>query len=73
MLNAGGALRELEHGERLARVRVRGEGEMKVYASKRPKGVKIDGEEAKFEYEEVGMVTIHVPWSTALSTIEYLF
>ncbi|KAJ9140280.1 hypothetical protein P3X46_030947 [Hevea brasiliensis] len=60
MMNSGGAIQSLE-----------GSGEMKMFASERPKTCKIDGVEVEFCYT----VKIQVPWhgSPGLSVIEYLF
>lgn len=77
MLNCGGALQSLEidENEGLVKVRVRGCGEMRVFASKEPRSCKIDGEDVEFEYGDDKMVKIQVPWpsSSRLSTIEYQF
>lgn len=74
MLNSGGAIESMEFEEGLARVGVRGRGEMKVFASVKPVNCKINGEEVGFVYED-SMVTIEVPWNgpNGLSLIDYLF
>ncbi|KAF7819543.1 putative galactinol--sucrose galactosyltransferase 5 [Senna tora] len=76
MLNTGGAIQSLEFNEakNLVDVGVRGSGEMRVFASERPRACKIDGEEVDFGYEE-GMVVIQVPWpgSSKLSLLQYIF
>lgn len=76
MLNTGGAVESLDfdEGRNFAEVGVRGSGEMRVFASERPRACRIDGEEVDFEYEE-GMVVVQVPWpgSSRLSMIQYMF
>ncbi|KAE8721076.1 Galactinol--sucrose galactosyltransferase [Hibiscus syriacus] len=76
MLNSGGAILSmvLEDDENVARVGVKGSGEMRVYASEKPMVCKIDGTPVEFEYNEQ-MITANVPWpdSSSLSTVEYLF
>ncbi|MFQ6664337.1 hypothetical protein Gotur_031491 [Gossypium turneri] len=77
MLNNGGAIQStmLGDGENLVRIGVKGSGEMRVYASKKPMACKIDETLTEFNYEEQ-MITVHVPWplsSSSLSIVEYLF
>lgn len=77
MLNTGGAIQStmLGDGENLVRIGVKGSGEMRVYASKKPMTCKIDETLTEFNYEEQ-MITVHVPWplsSSSLSIVEYLF
>lgn len=76
MLNTGGAIQSLDFDEvnDLVRVVVRGSGEMRVFASKKPTTCRIDGREVAFEYKE-SMVVIPVPWpgSSDGSIVEYIF
>ncbi|CAF1859130.1 BnaC04g56100D [Brassica napus] len=74
MLNTSGAVRSLVYHEESVEIGVRGAGEFRVYASKKPVGCKIDGEAVEFGYEE-SMVMVQVPWSApeGLSSIKYLF
>ncbi|KAJ4974195.1 hypothetical protein NE237_007369 [Protea cynaroides] len=76
MLNSGGAIQTLSFDEEKSWVQVgiRGTGEMRMFASEKPKACLIEGKEVEFGYEE-NMVLIQVPWpdSSNLSVIEYLF
>lgn len=76
MLNSGGAIQsmEIEKTENLARIGVRGSGEMRVFASEKPARCKIDGEEVEFGYED-NMVRLQLAWpaSARLSMVEYSF
>ncbi|KAJ1385063.1 Glycosyl hydrolases 36 [Sesbania bispinosa] len=76
MLNSGGAIQSLEFGDHasLAKIGVRGCGEMRVFASEKPISCKIDGEAVEFDYEDK-MVRVQVPWpsSSTLSMVELLF
>ncbi|GLT33223.1 hypothetical protein SLA2020_078270 [Shorea laevis] len=76
MLNCGGAIQSLAYdgSQSSVRVGVRGAGEMRMFASEKPKACKVDGNDVGFEYEG-HMVVVHVPWSSqsGLSTIDYLF
>lgn len=76
MLNTGGAVQSLafDEGQNLVEVGLRGTGEMRVYASEKPRTCRIDGKEVDFEYEG-SMVNIQVPWpgSSKLSTVQYVF
>ena len=74
MLNTGGAIQSLEYGERSVEIGVRGSGEMKVFASEKPRACRINGRDVEFKYDEL-MVTIQVPWpgSSSPSVVEYLF
>ncbi|WJX65288.1 galactinol--sucrose galactosyltransferase [Trifolium repens] len=76
MLNNGGAIQSFEYDEAqdLVQVGVKGAGEMRVFASKKPKCCRIDGEEVDFEYEDF-MVVIQVPWpsSSKFSSVKYIF
>lgn len=76
MLNSGGAILSLEFDEQenLARIEMRGHGEMRVFASEKPVSCKIDGEPVNFDYDD-SMARLHVPWpgSSRLSLVEYLF
>ncbi|CAH8309938.1 unnamed protein product [Eruca vesicaria subsp. sativa] len=74
MLNTSGAIRSLVYHEESVEIGVRGAGEFRVYASRKPVSCKIDGEAAEFGYEE-SMVMVQVPWSApeGLSSIKYEF
>lgn len=76
LLNTGGAIQSLtfNDAEDMVQVAVRGTGELRVFASGRPKDCRINGEEASFVYDEY-MVVIHVPWidSSKFSLIDYCF
>ncbi|KAI3409195.1 uncharacterized protein J3R85_019639 [Psidium guajava] len=75
MLNAGGAIHGVEHGEGWAEVEVRGGGELRAFASERPRECRVDGRRVGFEYEGQ-MVVIQVQWpgSSGLpSVVEYSF
>ncbi|EEF37676.1 probable galactinol--sucrose galactosyltransferase 5 [Ricinus communis] len=77
MLNTGGAMQSLSYNaDSSIEIGVRGEGEMRVFASEKPRACRIDGKEVEFEYEEC-MVVVEVPWSTTnssgVSNVEYLF
>lgn len=78
MLNCGGAIQWVEiseEHEKWVRVGVRGCGEMRVFASEKPAGVKIGGNDVRFEYED-NMVRTNVPWSgssSKLCVVEYSF
>ncbi|KAG2307750.1 hypothetical protein Bca4012_083275 [Brassica carinata] len=74
MLNTSGAIRSLVYHEESVEIGVRGAGEFRVYASRKPASCKIDGEVVEFGYEE-SMVMVQVPWSApeGLSSIKYEF
>ncbi|XP_043707084.1 galactinol--sucrose galactosyltransferase [Telopea speciosissima] len=76
MLNTGGAIQTLDFDEEKnwVRVGVRGSGEMRMFASEKPKACGIEGKEVEFGYED-SMVVVQVPWpnSSNFSVIEYLF
>lgn len=76
MLNNGGAIQSFEYLEAqdLVQVGIRGAGEMRVYASEKPRACGIDGKEVDFEYKEF-MVVIQVPWpsSSKWSFVQYIF
>ncbi|KAJ0230921.1 galactinol--sucrose galactosyltransferase 5 [Hirschfeldia incana] len=74
MLNTSGAIRSLVYHEESVEIGVRGTGEFRVYASRKPVSCKIDGEVVEFGYEE-SMVMVQVPWSApeGLSSIKYEF
>ncbi|OVA19883.1 Glycosyl hydrolases 36 [Macleaya cordata] len=76
MLNTGAAIQSLtfDDDENSVQVGVRGTGEMRVFASEKPKICRIDRNEVPFTYDEK-MVVIQVPWisSSELSLIDYLF
>ncbi|XP_061360381.1 galactinol--sucrose galactosyltransferase-like [Gastrolobium bilobum] len=72
MLNSGGSILSIEFDEEenLARIELRGHGEMRVFASEKPVSCKIDGAPVEFDYAEC-MVRLQVPWPS--SVVEYLF
>lgn len=76
MLNSGGSILSMEFDkqENLARIGVRGHGEMRVFASEKPQSCKIDGESVEFDYVD-STVRLQVSWpsSSRLSVVEYLF
>ncbi|KAJ6741136.1 GALACTINOL--SUCROSE GALACTOSYLTRANSFERASE 5-RELATED [Salix purpurea] len=74
MLNNGGAIQSLAYTNNTVQMGIKGSGEMRVFASEKPRACKIDGREVAFEYEE-SMATTQVPWSSpsGLSIVEYLF
>ncbi|KAI5582875.1 hypothetical protein BDE02_07G115200 [Populus trichocarpa] len=77
MLNTGGAIQSLAYtddAKSTVQIGIKGSGEMRVFASEKPRACKIDGREVAFEYEE-HMVTTQVLWSSlsGLSIVEYLF
>ncbi|GAV70248.1 Raffinose_syn domain-containing protein [Cephalotus follicularis] len=74
MLNNGGAIQSLAYNVASVRIGVKGSGEMRVFASKKPRACTIDGNDVAFEYEG-NMVIVQVPWSrfSGLSIVEYLF
>ncbi|WCJ36114.1 Galactinol--sucrose galactosyltransferase [Euphorbia peplus] len=76
MLNSGGAIQSLaiNDDDNLVKIGVKGSGEMRVFASEKPVGCKIDEKDVEFSYDD-HMVIVHVPWpgSPGLCVIEYLF
>ena len=76
MLNIGGAIQSVYYDDDLSSVEIgiKGTGEMRVYASDKPRACRIDGEDVGFKYQDQ-MVAVQVPWpgSSGISTIEYLF
>ncbi|KAB5548386.1 hypothetical protein DKX38_011792 [Salix brachista] len=74
MLNNGGAIQSLAYTKNTVQMGIKGSGEMRVFASEKPRACKIDGREVAFEYGEC-MATTQVPWSSpsGLSIVEYLF
>lgn len=76
MLNSGGAIKSFDIIEdKMVQVGVKGGGEMRVFASEKPKSCRVNGEDMEFEFEE-NMVKVQVPWnhnSPGFSTIDYLF
>lgn len=76
MLNSGGSIQSFEFDEQeiLARIGVRGQGEMRVFASEKPVSCNIDGAPVEFDYVD-NTVKLQVPWpsSSRLSVVEYLF
>ncbi|PIA52521.1 hypothetical protein AQUCO_01000414v1 [Aquilegia coerulea] len=76
MLNTGGAIQSLkiDNQDNVVQILVKGAGEMRVFASERPKVCTVNGGEVSFIYADE-MVAIHVPWeeSSKLSLVEYYF
>ncbi|KAL0441020.1 UNVERIFIED_CONTAM: Galactinol--sucrose galactosyltransferase [Sesamum radiatum] len=76
MLNSGGSIESLEYDSNgsLVRVRVRGAGEMRTFASREPLSCMIDGVITGFDYDE-NMVVVQVPWpnSSKSCVVEYAF
>lgn len=76
MLNTGGAIQSVDYDDDLSSVEisVKGTGEMRVFASDKPRVCRIDGEDVGFKYQDQ-MVVVQVPWpgSSGISAIEYLF
>lgn len=76
MLNSGGAIESLaiDGEEKSVQIGLKGTGEMRAFASKKPRCCRINGEEVAFGYDEC-MVIIQVPWpnSSNPSLIDYLF
>uniref|UniRef100_A0A7N0U928 galactinol--sucrose galactosyltransferase n=1 Tax=Kalanchoe fedtschenkoi TaxID=63787 RepID=A0A7N0U928_KALFE len=74
MLNSGGAVQSLELKDGSAEVGVRGGGELRVFASRKPRCCRIGGQEVDYLYEEL-MVVVQVAWpgSSNPSSVEYLF
>ncbi|KAL9343097.1 hypothetical protein Peur_063528 [Populus x canadensis] len=77
MLNTGGAIQSLAYtndSNSSVQIGIKGSGEMRVFASEKPRSCKIDGRDVAFEYEGY-MVVTQVPWSppSGLSTVDYLF
>lgn len=80
MLNTSGAIQSVDYDDDLSSVEigVKGCGEMRVFASKKPRACRIDGEDVGFKYDQDQMVVVQVPWpidssSGGISVIEYLF
>ncbi|CAK7334123.1 unnamed protein product [Dovyalis caffra] len=74
MLNTGGAIQSLAYANSSVQIGIKGSGELRVFASEKPKACKIDGREIAFKYEEF-MVITQVPWSapSGISIVKYLF
>lgn len=76
MLNTGGAIQSVDYDDDLSSVEigVKGSGEMRAFASHKPRACRIDGEDVGFEYKDQ-MVAVQVPWpgSSGISAIEFLF
>ncbi|KAH1097572.1 hypothetical protein J1N35_014493 [Gossypium stocksii] len=76
MLNSGGTIQSLafDVDKNVVRIGVKGRGELRVFASEKPWGDRIDGRRAEFGYDEQ-MVTTEIPWvnSTIPLTVEYCF
>ncbi|KAF9663272.1 hypothetical protein SADUNF_Sadunf17G0021000 [Salix dunnii] len=77
MLNTGGAIQSLIYThdpDCSVQICIKGSGEMRVFASEKPRACKIDGRDVAFEYEAY-MVVTQVPCSppSGLSTADYFF
>ncbi|THF97073.1 probable galactinol--sucrose galactosyltransferase 5 [Camellia sinensis] len=77
MLNTGGAIQSVIYDDEInnkVQVGVKGSGEMRIFASEKPRGCRINGEDVEFGYKGL-MVVIQVPWPgcSGLSIVEYLF
>ncbi|KAG5226519.1 galactinol--sucrose galactosyltransferase [Salix suchowensis] len=77
MLNTGGAIQSLIYThdpDSSVQICIKGSGEMRVFASEKPRACKIDGRDVAFEYEAY-MVVTQVPCSppSGLSTADYFF
>ncbi|OIT33682.1 PREDICTED: probable galactinol--sucrose galactosyltransferase 5 [Nicotiana attenuata] len=76
MLNTGGAIQsiELDDEANSVEVEVKGAGEMRIFASEKPRACRINGDDVPFEYEG-SMVVTNVPWCSpsGLCVIQYLF
>ncbi|KAF3784388.1 Galactinol--sucrose galactosyltransferase [Nymphaea thermarum] len=75
MLNTGGAIQMVDYNENEATVsiKVKGHGEMRIFASENPKSCRINGEEVEHSYED-RMVVVQVAWpASGISLIELLF
>ncbi|KAK9104393.1 hypothetical protein Scep_021237 [Stephania cephalantha] len=74
MFNTGGAVQSVSFDGEMGfvKVSVRGGGEMRVFASEKPKSCRVDGEEVEFSYDDgERMVVIHLDWCN--SSVDYLF
>lgn len=76
MLNSGGAIQSLVYDDdgNSVQIGIKGTGEMRAFASEKPRACLINGKEAAFEYKEK-MIMIQVPWpsDSGISVINYLF
>ncbi|KAM3286724.1 putative galactinol-sucrose galactosyltransferase 5 [Capsicum chacoense] len=76
MLNTGGAIQSIELDDEVnsVGVEIKGAGEMRIFASQKPRTCKINGEVVPFGYEDF-MVVIDVPWSNPSGScvVDYLF
>lgn len=74
MLNSGGAIRSMEMEDGLVKVGVRGGGELRVYASEKPRRCCVDGRDVEFVYED-RMVVVEVVWLGSCNTlsVDYFF
>ncbi|KAH0975476.1 hypothetical protein GBA52_017375 [Prunus armeniaca] len=79
MLNTGGAIQSLEfedeeNSSNLVRIRMKGCGEMRVFASEKPSACMIDGEEVKFDFVDK-RVKVQVSWpnSSTSTVVDFLF
>lgn len=78
MLNSGGAIKSITFvsevdGVCIVQVKVKGAGEMVIFASEEPSECHIDGKNVDFKYVD-HMVIVKVSWSTTSSCIiEYVF
>uniref|UniRef100_A0A2P2P8Z3 Galactinol--sucrose galactosyltransferase n=1 Tax=Rhizophora mucronata TaxID=61149 RepID=A0A2P2P8Z3_RHIMU len=76
MLNAGGAIQSMTYNDdaNSVQIGIKGTGEMRIFASEKPKACKIDGKDVAFEYEgSTVVVQVSRPSPSGLSTAEYLF
>lgn len=75
MLNSTGAVVDAEYGDRLAKIKVKGEGEFLAYSCNVPKMVKANGMDVEFECAD-GQVKIGLKWveeNEGISTLEFHF
>lgn len=74
MLNSGGAIQSLAFDDDSVQIGVKGTGEMRVFASEKPRACMINGEGVAFAYDG-NMVIIQVPWpnTSGFSEIVFLF
>lgn len=76
MLNSGGAIQSLVHDDdtKSVQIGIKGTGEMRAFASEKPRACLINEKEVAFAYKE-NLVMIQVPWpsDSGISVISYLF
>lgn len=76
MLNSGGAIQSLVYDDdaNSVQIGIKGTGEMRAFASEKPRACLINEKEVTFAYEE-NLVMIQVPWpsDSGISVINYLF